>query len=155
MSGDKEGKKAVAFAQFGVVSFAPFTKVAAFAEGLAEGKIMATRCKGCGHIEFPPRADCHGCGIKDEGFEWVPVSGAGALVTYTTIHAAPTGFADRAPYTIGVIDLEEGGRLLSWVEDIPEAELKVGMRLKAHVVTLPSEAEGKPERYIYMLRREG
>jgi uncharacterized OB-fold protein len=152
--GKQEGR-AVEFAQFGVMNFAPFTKVAAFAAHLAEGRIMATRCKGCGHVEFPPRADCHGCGIKDEGFEWVPVSGAGTLVTYTTIHAAPTGFADRAPYTIGVIDLEEGGRLLSWVEDVPEAELRVGMRLKAHVVTLPPEAEGRPERYIYMLRRTG
>ena len=34
-----------------------------------------------------------------------------------------------------------------------EEELEVGMELQAHVETLEPEAEGKPERYIYVLRR--
>jgi uncharacterized OB-fold protein len=147
-----EEEQGITFSQFGVVNFSPFTKVGAFAEGLAEGKIMTTRCTGCGHIEFPPRADCPGCG--GTGFEWVDISGKGSLVTYTTIHAAPTGFGDRAPYTIGVIDLEEGGRLLSWIESVPEDELAVGMPLKAEVEKLPPAEEGKPERYIYVLKRQ-
>jgi uncharacterized OB-fold protein len=146
-----EEEHGVAFDRFGVVNFSPFTKVGAFASGLAEGRIMATRCNGCGHIEFPPRADCPDCGAK--GFEWVNISGRGTLVTYTTIHAAPTGFGDRTPYTIGVIDLETGGRLLSWVQDVPEEELEVGMELQAHIEKLEPEAEGKGERYIYVLRR--
>ena len=141
----------VLFSQFGVVNFSPFTKVGQFAAGLAEGKIKATRCTGCGHVEFPPRADCPGC--EGSGFEWVEISGRGKLVTYTTIHVAPTGFGDRTPYTIGVIDLETGGRLLSWVQDVPEEELEVGMELQAHIETLEPEAEGKGERYIYVLRR--
>ena len=147
-----EEETGVTFSQFGVVNFSPFTKVGAFAAGLAEGRIMATRCSGCGHIEFPPRADCPGCG--GQGFEWVDISGRGTLVTYTTIHAAPTGFSDRAPYTIGVIDLAEGGRLLSWVRGVPEEELRVGMELRAQVERLEPEAEGKPERFIYTLGHE-
>ena len=141
----------VLFSQFGVVNFSPFTKVGDFAAGLAEGKIKATKCTGCGHMEFPPRADCPLCGGK--GFEWVEISGHGKLVTYTTIHAAPTGFGDRTPYTIGVIDLAEGGRLLSWVQEIEEEDIHVGMDLQARVETLEPEAEGKPERYIYVLRK--
>jgi uncharacterized OB-fold protein len=148
MADDEQG---VTFSQFGVVNFSPYTKVGAFAEGLAGGRIMATRCNGCGHVEFPPRADCPGCGAR--GFEWVNISGRGRLVTYTTIHAAPTGFGDRTPYTIGVIDLEEGGRLLSWIQDTPEEEIVVGMPLQAHVERLEPEEEGGPERYIYLLRR--
>jgi uncharacterized OB-fold protein len=146
-----EEEKGVTFSQFGVVNFSPFTKVGTFAEGLAKGKIMATKCTGCGHVEFPPRADCPGC--RGKGFEWVDISGKGTLVTYTTIHAAPTGFGDRTPYTIGVIDLAEGGRLLSWVQEVEEEDIHVGMELQAHVETLEPEAEGKPERYIYVLRR--
>jgi uncharacterized OB-fold protein len=146
---DKE--EGVTFSQFGVVNFSPYTKVGAFAEGLSEGRIMATKCTGCGHLEFPPRADCPNCG--GTGFEWVDISGKGKLVTYTTIHAAPTGFGDRTPYTIGVIDLEEGGRLLSWIQEVEEADISVGMELQAQVEELEPEAEGKPERYIYLLRR--
>jgi uncharacterized OB-fold protein len=146
-----EENEAVSFSQFGVVNFSPYTKVGAFAEGLSEGRIMATRCTGCGHLEFPPRADCPKCGGK--GFEWAEISGKGTLVTYTTIHAAPTGFGDRTPYTIGVIDLEEGGRLLSWIQDMEESDIEVGMEFQAYVESLEPEAEGKPERYIYLLRR--
>ena len=146
-----EEEEGVTFSQFGVVNFSPYTKVGAFAEGLSEGRIMATRCSGCGHLEFPPRADCPGCGGK--GFEWVEITGKGKLVTYTTIHAAPTGFGDRRPYTIGLIDLEEGGRLLSWIQEVPEEEIEVGMELKAHIEELEPEAEGKRERYIYLLKR--
>jgi len=147
----KPAQSQVEFAQFGVVNFAPFTKVAAFAKGLSEGRIMATRCTGCGRLEFPPKADCPECSGK--GFEWTAISGRGTLVTYTTIHSAPTGFEDRAPYTIGVVDLEEGGRLLSWVQGTPEAELRVGMPFMAHVERLPAAEAGKPDRFIYVLRR--
>ncbi len=61
MADEEQG---VVFSQFGVVNFSPFTKVGEFAAGLAEGKIKATKCTGCGHVEFPPRADCPGCGGK-------------------------------------------------------------------------------------------
>jgi len=146
-----EQEEGVSFSQFGVVNFSPYTKVGAFAEGLSRGKIMATRCTACGHLEFPPRADCPKCG--GTGFEWVDISGKGKLVTYTTIHAAPTGFGDRTPYTIGVIDLEEGGRLLSWIQDMEESDIEVGMEFQAYVKSLEPEAEGKPDRFIYLLRR--
>jgi uncharacterized OB-fold protein len=52
-------------------------------------------------------------------------------LSYTKIHAAPTGFEDVAPYTIGVVDLEETGRLLAWFgESIDESEIKIGMDLQ-------------------------
>jgi hypothetical protein len=63
-------------------------------------------------------------------FEWIDYSGNCRLISYTTIHAAPTGFEELAPYTLGVVELEEGGRLLAWVEDVNESELKIGMKLK-------------------------
>ena len=47
-----------------------------------------------------------------------------------TIHAAPKGFEDIAPYTLGIVDLKEGGRLLAWTKDIPDKEIKIGMSVK-------------------------
>ena len=117
------------FKWFGKINFTPYTKVTEFADHLREGKLMGSRCVKCGEQSFPPRADCLGC-MSDE-FEWVEYTGKGKLHTFTVISAAPTGFDDMAPYTIGVVDLDEGGRLLAWIEDIPTEELKVGMELKA------------------------
>ena len=64
-------------------------------------------------------------------FEFTPLNGRARLHTYSTIAAAPTGFDDQAPYTIGVADLETGGRILAWMgESIPLEEIRIGMDLQ-------------------------
>jgi uncharacterized OB-fold protein len=117
------------FKWFGKVNFSPYTKVADFAQELKDGRIMASRCKSCGATSFPPRADCDECMSDD--FEFFEISGKGTLHTFTKIVAAPTGFEDLAPYTVGVVDLEETGRLLAWIGDsIGEDEIQIGMELQ-------------------------
>ena len=114
------------FSWFGKVSYCPHTKVAEFADRLKTGRIVASRCAGCGLVSFPPRADCPKC-LSAE-FGWTELSGRGKIVTWTRIDAAPAGFEDEVPYTIGVVDLEETGRLLAWFgESIPEGEIRMGM----------------------------
>jgi uncharacterized OB-fold protein len=64
-------------------------------------------------------------------FEFFEISGKATLHTFTKIVAAPTGFEDVTPYTVGVVDLEETGRLLAWIgESVPEDEIKTGMELQ-------------------------
>ena len=86
------------------------------------------KCKKCDEIYFPPRADCLKC--MDDKFEWIEFSGKGTLNSFTTIHTAPKGFDDIAPYTIGIVDLKEGGRLLAWIGDIPKDKIKNDMPVK-------------------------
>ncbi|UCE36126.1 MAG: Zn-ribbon domain-containing OB-fold protein [Thermoplasmata archaeon] len=130
------------FHYFGKINFVPYTKVTKFADYLKDGKLMGTRCKKCGEFYFPPRADCIKC-FSDE-FEWVETTGKGRLHTYTIIYAAPTGFDDIAPYIIGVLDLDDGGRLLGWV-DVPEEQIEIEMRLKA----VPKIFEEIPDIKLY------
>ena len=117
------------FRWFGRVNMAAYTRVAEFAAHLKDGRIMASRCRSCGARSFPPRADCDACMGRE--FEWVEISGRATLLTYTTIIAAPTGFEALAPYTVGVVDLEEGGRALAWFGDsVPASAIAIGMRLQ-------------------------
>ena len=117
------------FSWFGKVNFVPYTKVSDFAVHLKDGRLKGSRCSQCGYATFPPRADCPQC-LSDR-FELQDLSGRGTLLTYSTIAAAPTGFDDLAPYTVGVVDLEEGGRLLAWVgETIPAEEVQIGMAVQ-------------------------
>jgi len=117
------------FKWFGKVNFAPYTKVADFAQYLKDGRLMGSKCKKCGATSFPPRADCDACMSGD--FEFFEMSGKAKLHTFTKIVAAPTGFEELAPYIVGVVDLEEGGRALAWFgESIKEAEIKIGMELQ-------------------------
>lgn len=117
------------FKWFGKVNFTPYTKVTDFARYLKDGRLMASRCLECGATSFPPRADCDECMSGD--FEYLEVTGRATLHTYTRIVAAPTGFEDVAPYTVGVVDLEEGGRALAWIGDtIPQDQIEIGMELQ-------------------------
>jgi len=117
------------FQWFGKVNFTPFTKVTEFAQHLKDGRLMGSKCTKCGATSFPPRADCGTCMSGD--FEFIEYSGRGTLQTYTRIDAAPTGFDDVVPYTLGVVDLAEGGRLLAWMgESIAADEIKMDMELQ-------------------------
>jgi uncharacterized OB-fold protein len=139
------------FEWFGLVSYAPHTKVAAFARHLKDGRLMASRCEACGHLAFPPRADCPAC-LADR-FAFTELSGAGTLVTYTRIDAAPAGFEEFAPFVVGVVDLAETGRLLAWFgESVPGDEIAIGMPLQV-VPRIFEELE--PIKVYYSLERPG
>ncbi len=117
------------FSWFGKVSFVPYTKVSDFAVHLKDGRLMGSECGKCGFFTFPPRADCPECMSPEFGYR--EISGRGTVHTFSTIAAAPTGFEDDVPYTIAVIDLEEGGRLLAWVGDtLDPATLEIEQKVQ-------------------------
>jgi uncharacterized protein len=124
------------FKKFGTVSFTSITKVNDFIDYLENGKVMATKCKDCGLVFFPPRSDCYQC--LTSNMEWYEVSGSGKLVTYSKLEYAPIGFQDDVPYRIALLDYGDYkvfGRIAS---DVPEEEIKIGMELKTAVNHLPN-----------------
>jgi len=139
------------FEWFGKVSYCPHTKVSEFAQYLKDGYLMGSRCTACGHESFPPRADCPSC--RSDGFEYFEMSGEGEIVTFTRIEAAPAGFEDIVPFTLGVVDLKETGRLLAWFgETIPEGEISIGMPVQV----VPRMFEDVPDiKLHYTLERPG
>jgi uncharacterized protein len=127
------GKKEidVRFSKFGTVSFTSTTKINDFIDYLEKGEVKGTRCKDCGMVFFPPRADCYKC--LTSNMEWFDVTGTGKLVTYSKLEYAPVGFGDDLPYSIALLDYGKYkvfGRLSN---DIPEGEIKIGMEMTAAV----------------------
>ena len=113
---------------FGWIDLCPHTKLAGVSEFLAEGRLVGSRCRSCGRQSFPPRADCAAC--LGAEFEFVEVEPRGHLLTFTRIAAAPAGFEELAPYTLGVLELTDGGRLLAWLgESIDPENVEIGMPL--------------------------
>ncbi|PIP06135.1 MAG: DNA-binding protein [Syntrophobacteraceae bacterium CG23_combo_of_CG06-09_8_20_14_all_50_8] len=124
------------FKKFGTVSFTSLTKTNDFVTHLEEGKITGTKCRVCGKVFFPPRADCYKCLSSD--MEWFNVSGTGKLVTYSKLKFAPVGFEGDVPYSIALLDYgayKVFGRL---AKDVPEEEVTVGMDMKTEVNRLPN-----------------
>jgi uncharacterized protein len=124
------------FGKFGTISFTATTKVNDFIDRLEQGKISGTKCKTCGKVYFPPRADCHNCLGKD--MEWFDVTGKGRLLTFSKLEYAPSGFEADAPYSIAVLDYGDYKVFGRIAKDLPDAEIKVGMEMKAVPNTLPN-----------------
>ena len=124
------------FKKFGTVSFTSISKVNDFVDYMEKGKVMYTRCKDCGLVFFPPRADCYQC--LTSNMDWLEVSGNGKLISYSKLEYAPVGFGDDLPYSIALLDYGDYkvfGRIAS---DIPDEKIQVGMEMKTEVNNLPN-----------------
>lgn len=110
----------------------PVARIKRFFYGLAEGKILATKCKVGGELFFPPQVDCpkH----FDAEFEWVELDGRGELLTYTVVNVKPASFMHYPDYTVGIAKLREGVNIMAWVRLGEGETLKPGMKVRARVV---------------------
>jgi len=103
---------------------APFT-IEQFYKFMTQEKLMVGKCKKCGKIHLPPRPICDNCYSVE--FTWTEISGKGKLLTYTVIHVAPPQFQALAPYTVGIVKLENGLKLPGMISDLPHDQLKIGI----------------------------
>ena len=110
---------------------------ASYRRFLREGLLMASRCKNCGVLSFPPRHICASC--YGSASEWVELVGTGRLVAFTSISVAPPGMVKQGfgrdnPYVVGVIDLDEGVRAVARIVGVdarcPET-IKLGTPMSA------------------------
>ncbi|MBW1996580.1 MAG: Zn-ribbon domain-containing OB-fold protein [Deltaproteobacteria bacterium] len=124
------------FKKFGTVSFTAITKVNDFIDYLEKGKVAGTRCKDCGAVFFPPRADCYRC--LTSNMEWFEVSVTGKLLSYSKLQYAPVGFEKDLPYAIAVLDYGDYKVFGRIDGTIPDGEINIGMQMKTVVNQLPN-----------------
>ncbi len=97
-----------------------------FWEGTKRGSLLLQRCAGCAAYRFPPREICSECLSRES--VWVEASGRGEVFSYAVMHQAyHPGFAAEVPYTIVVVKLEEGPKIVSSIVDCPAASLCIGL----------------------------
>jgi uncharacterized OB-fold protein len=99
----------------------------AFQKFLAEGRFMIQRGVGTGVHVYYPRTVAPKTG---EALEWVEASGKGTVHSVSVIHKR-----DPEPnYNVALIDLAEGVRMMSRVDGIDPAQVKIGMAVRARIV---------------------
>ena len=107
---------------------------APFWEGLRNGSFQLPQCRACGHFQFPMGPCCSVC--LAEHFEWKVLSGRGNLWSYVIYHHAyQPNFADRIPYVVALVTLDEGPRLITNIVDCDHRELRNGLRVRAICAT--------------------
>jgi uncharacterized OB-fold protein len=94
-----------------------------FLLGLAERRIWATRCEGCGRVYVPPRGFCGRCWREITRWEEVPAEGE--VVSYAVRPAEP-------PVIFGLIRLDGADTLLvHYLSDVAPADLERVRRVRA------------------------
>jgi uncharacterized OB-fold protein len=95
---------------------------------LDEGRFLIQRCTSCARHVYFPRELCPHCGSGQ--LDWVQPQGGGTVHAVTTVRRKPEAGGD---YGVCLIDLEEGVRLMSRVEGVAPADVKIGQRVQARV----------------------
>ena len=102
------------------------TEGAAFWANARQHQLSSQCCADCGGYQFPPRFVCGRCGGRT--LAWKPVSGKGRVYSFTIVYRAPeAAFIPDVPYVVAVIDLAEGGRIMSNVIGCTPDQVRVDM----------------------------
>ena len=97
-------------------------------QALDAGRFEIQHCADCGQHVYFPREVCPHCGA--EQLAWVRPSGLGTVYALTTVRRKAEAGGD---YNVCLIDLDEGVRLMSRVENMMAPELTIGLRVQARV----------------------
>ena len=75
-------------------------------------QLVIRKCNACGQMHFLPRHLCPACWSDD--LAWVPAKGSGRVHSFTIIRrASAPAFADKVPYVVALIELDEGPRMMA------------------------------------------
>ncbi len=106
----------------------PDAASAPFWEGSLEGKFRLMRCTACGTARLPSRQHCDACLSPD--YEWFDASGKGTIRTFGVMHQKyHPGFLAETPYTVAIVELDEGPRLPTNIVGLNGGKATVGMRV--------------------------
>jgi hydroxymethylglutaryl-CoA synthase len=86
--------------------------------------LYGTRCRHCGHPQYPAQRVCAYCQTKDqyEGYKFSDKRGT--VVAYTVDYLTTNR---EAPAVVGIVDFEGGGRMMCEITECEPAQIKVGM----------------------------
>ncbi len=99
-------------------------------EHLRERELVFHRCAGCSRAVFPLRTVCPYC--QSESLDLERAAGTGTVYSFTTQHrASHPFFAADAPYTLVLVDLDEGVRVFANLVDCAPDDARVGMAVEA------------------------
>ncbi|HSV35060.1 MAG TPA: OB-fold domain-containing protein [Ramlibacter sp.] len=95
---------------------------------LDAGRFLIQRCGDCRKHVYFPRETCPHCG--SEALQWTAPKGIGTIYAVTTVRRKADAGGDL---NVSLIDLDEGVRLMSRVDNLPPQQVRIGQRVKARV----------------------
>ena len=110
----------------------PTPETQPFWDGTRAGELRLQRCDACRQAYFPPRNFCPRCASRK--VSWFTASGRASLYSFVIHHRAVPGFTP--PYSIAVVQLEEGPRLLTNIVGCPQTPEALQLDMAVEVTFL-------------------
>ena len=105
----------------------PDRDTAPFWEAQNNHELRFQKCARCATVRYPVGPLCPECRSFD--FEWIASSGRGTVHSYTVVHHQ-THPAFPAPYTVLLVDMEEGPRIIAQLRAPKGARFAIGSRVR-------------------------
>jgi hypothetical protein len=105
---------------------APTALTLPFWDGCRRGELLFQRCGSCAAANFEPGPACRSCGSAELG--WERSAGRGRLYSWVVIQR-PQSPRFAVPYACGIVELEEGYRMVAAVADCAAGDLVDGLPL--------------------------
>jgi uncharacterized OB-fold protein len=96
--------------------------------------LLAARCTACARHHFPAGETCPYCSA--ERCAVVAVGAGATLYLHTVVNARPPGYRGKVPYGFGLVDLPEGLRVVTRIEETDLDVLRPGMPLELSIAPL-------------------
>ena len=104
----------------------PSSPLATYLAYLEQGRLAYQFSPEADAPVFFPRVICPKTG--SDRLEWRISAGLGTVHATTVVHPQ-----QGAPYNVALIDVDEGFRMMSRVEDVPPEQVRIGMRVQFRV----------------------
>ena len=110
-------------------------------------RILGNKCESCGAQFFPPVNICRRC--RSTRLKDCEMPKSGKLLSYTLQKESLAGFEDQEPMIFGLLNLENGVKIVAQIVDIPYESLKEGVSLKAVFRKIRTDGESGQIYYGY------
>lgn len=92
--------------------------------GTKKRRLLIQRCRSCGRLRHPPGPMCPAC----QSLKWdtLQARGRGHVYSFVIAHHPPIPPFEY-PHAIGLIELEEGTRLIAGLVDVEPHAVRIGM----------------------------
>jgi uncharacterized OB-fold protein len=105
-------------------------------------RLIGGRCNACGYVFFPPQSyGCESCGAPPDKLERIELPGRGRLHSFATVHLYQ-GKGIEAPFTVGVIVLDDGPALRAILTERTGAGVAIGDPMRAILAPQGSDDAG-------------
>ncbi len=110
--------------------------------GDGSARLIGGFCRACNRPHFPRGEVCPYC--SSESCEERELGPGGALWLFTSVLRSPPGYRGEVPYGFGVVDLDEGLRVVARLTESKLERLARGQRMRLVVDHLHTDDDGRP-----------